>query len=520
MRLCGPVILLSFAVLLATVFLFHWQDPRYTVDSWAYFELSRSLREGSYHLEHLRSFVSPPDAPSTAFPPGFPAVWAMADVLTGTGLRAGIVVNVVAVALIAWQCEVLVRRFAGLPFAGLALAGLLLRFPGFFDEVVAGRSIPLTIALVLQAFLLMTRSPAPRAVHAACAGLCSGITILLRFDMLPFALCLAAWMAIAFFRGQRRVAVAFVFGLAAIWLPWLLASLNIHGRLLASDSSWVAMAADPDAFATDWFPQGSSPQSAAQDPQMFLHKVISHLLQLPGALILAPGSIGYGLFLLLTALHVAWRPRLYPTGLSFGFKGLMTAPVMAGLAFTIATLSMFPGYVLTGYLDDRYFSLFWLILLGWLIVPLLRLGRARPMIMAGLAFASLAGAWSGMVMGWDEIWSKAEARMTEAPTASPQQIAACLRSQPPGQDRALVIDATQAARLAAEYGLKTSLVPRNFLEGRLSEKDKEAFLETFHIGLVVDSPLTEAPDLIPARWLVQAPRTCGPQTYVRMAPGV
>lgn len=519
LRLSGRVILLSFALLLATVFLFYWPDPHFTADSWAYFELSRSLREGGYHLQHLRSFAVPPEAPSTAFPPGFPAVWALADILTGTGPRAGIAVNVACMVLIAGQCEVLVRRLSGLPFAGLAVAALLLRFPGFFEEVVAGRSIPLTVALVLQAFLLITRSPAPRAVHAAFAGLCVGGTLLLRFDMLPFVLCLALWMAMAFFRGQRAVAVAFALGLAAICLPWMLASLAIHGRLLASDSSWVAVSADPRAFVTDWYPQGSAPPGAAQDPQAFVQKVSGHILQVPGALILAPGSIGLGLFLMAAALHLAWRPSLYPSGLSFKLKGLTTRPVMAGLAFTLAALAMFPGYVLTGYLDDRYFSLLWLMLLGWLILPLLRLGKPRPAIMAGLAFFTLAGALSGMVLGWGEVRSKAEARLIEAPTANPQQIAACLGKLPPGQTRALVMDPSQAARLAAEHGLRTSMVPRNFYEGRLSEQEKEAFLETFHIGMVVDSPLTEAPGVIPVRWLVPAPDECGPQTYVRV-PGV
>lgn len=508
------MVVLSAMLVLARIALFDWQTLKFSPDSWAYYELAKSLREGDYALNHLRSFQAA-GRYSAAFPPGFPALWALVDIISGAGARSGLVINLFVMAAIGWLCERLTRQMTGLRWAGLALAVLLFQFPGFYDEIVAGRSIPLTVALILAAFALIVGREAPRPAHAALAGIAIGLTLLLRFDMLPFALCILAWIVLAFASRRNAVALAFATGLLAVWLPWIALSLKLYGRPFASDSSWVAMTADASAFVTDWYPAGALPLTAREAPALFMGKVWGNLMQLPGALIGAPGAIVFALVLFLLAVHVLARKQLYSTPRLPTLWAARAAPPLAAAAFTLAALSLIPANVLTGYLDTRYFSFLWLCLLGWLVLPALRLSTVRAPVLWGLALASLGNGAIGLFLARLQLGAMADAELTASPVATPRQIAACQKLLPANRNRALVLDDTRAAALAAEQGLKTSMVPMNFRQDRLAWRDKVAFLDSYGIGLIVDSPLTQAPDIMPAEWLQPAPSVCGPQTYVR-----
>lgn len=198
---------IAFGALLVSTTITFWVYPRYSPDSWAYYELANSVLGGSYHLEQLRSFQSPPGAASTSFPPAFPALWAVTESLTGTGARAGLLINLVLVGVIAVQTEYAVRRLSGARGIGLVLASLLFASPGFFDEVVAARSIPLTVALVLQSFIWLSRADGPRPFEAALAGLAIGLSALTRFDMLPFGCCVVVFVLAL--RPHFRIVIAF-----------------------------------------------------------------------------------------------------------------------------------------------------------------------------------------------------------------------------------------------------------------------------------------------------------------------
>lgn len=512
-RMLPVAVALSAGLAVATILLFHWQDPRMSPDSWAYYELARSLRAGGYYLNHLRSFQSAPDALSMAFPPGYPALWAAVDAATGAAVRSGLLINLACVAVIGWQCEGIARRLTGLSFVGLGIATLLLGFPGFFDEVVSGRSIPAAIALVVIAFSLLTSRDPPGAGRAALAGVCVALTLLLRFDMLPFVLVVAAWFAFMMLFRRRRIAdAALLGGIAAVLLPWMAVSIHLYGRPFASDNGWVALAADPGVFVTDWYPPGQAPRTAAQAPAMFFSKVLTNGLALPTAILRAPGPATVILVLITLAMLVRHLRARASAPMGEKEPGIDRARTMA-LVFTLGVIAVIPSYALTGYFDGRYFALLWLCLLGWTVVPSTRNAASRPLVTATLALACLASALGGFLESRVEAKGLAEQRATVPPFTSADRLAACLRALGPARDRAMVVNDTLAAQLAAENGVKTSMVPRNLREGRLDDAGKRAFLETYRIGLIVDDTTMTARDLVPEHWLAAAPAPCGPGTH-------
>ena len=93
------------AVLLAKVV----AAPPYSPDSWALWELSRTVGGDFYRFTHWRSYAS--DLPySASFPPLTPVLIAQADALLGTGPRTGLYLAFAAFAGFALVSEAIARR--------------------------------------------------------------------------------------------------------------------------------------------------------------------------------------------------------------------------------------------------------------------------------------------------------------------------------------------------------------------------------------------------------------------------
>jgi hypothetical protein len=361
--------------------------PPFTADSWTYRELARTLSGDFYALTTWRAYHSTLPY-STAFPPLWPALLALADPAGGLGIYSGYILNFLLFGAFAVLLEHTARR---LGMAGLGLAGalVLLAYPPFADEIVAARSMPLAM-LLLAGLLHLLALRRDAAWMPLAFGALAGAAVMTRFDlMLPMA---AVW-ALAFLpRLELRRALVAGAALGAACAPWIGYSLAVHGRLFATDNSRVALSLDPRAFVTDY---PLRPEATLFDaPAAWSAKLAGRLGPLADALwqalVLTP-ALWLAALLALLALALRGRERAAgellipePGRRLLGACALLGGGLAAGWVALLAT----------GYLDLRYFSpVLWLVALVAL-VPAYALARredrlgARGSLLPAIAAAA------------------------------------------------------------------------------------------------------------------------------------
>jgi hypothetical protein len=462
--------------------------PRYSPDSWALYELSRTVFGGDfYRFTHFRSYASVSDY-SSAFPPLTPVLIAGLDALTGSGARSGLYLAFAAFLAFAGASEWIGRRVTGAAWVGLAAALVVLTGPKMLvDELAAGRTIPLQLALYAAVLIGLVAPERITAARAAAIGLVAGLAILNRFDALLLPLLAAGaigWLT----RRAEPVAAALAASALAV-SPWIAFSLAAHGTLFATDNAGTALSLDPAAFVTDWWPV--APPTLADDPAAWARRLAGSLgryLHTIASLAASPlGVVLLGVLGLWGALHglAARRPGAVRTGLPLAALRLLA--LFAG-AMAVLTLPQ----ILTGYNEPRYFTaLAWAGALAALCsavacgatphqravyARLLFLGIAAPVLAASLW--QLAGAVRAGETGAD-----AAARF-DAP-ADVAALRRCLGKER-AEARVLVLgDDAFAARAGALGGIAAMMEPRNMAQGRLDAAGARAFLRHWQVDHVL-----------------------------------
>lgn len=350
-RVAGFVLLAGFLVAAAW-----WVGTSaYSPDSWAYVELSRTVFGGDfYRFNTYRSYFS--DDYSAAFPLGYPVLLALVQLATGAQPMVAVAVNILAALASGWVVVRLADARGLAPLTGLALASALLLSPLYLDEVLAGRAIP------VAALMLLLSLRAWQSSRALLGGILLGVCALVRFDYLVYAVALQLALGglQAGERGRPGMLLKYSGGFLLGLLPWVVYSKTHFGSLWVSDNAWVAKSVLP-AFVLDY--PARAVLSAAEDPQAWLGRVAGNLWPLLQSLSLAAVNVP-----LLGALAVMLlRPRTARPG-----QGWAWLPYCV-LALLLAVVP----YLLTGYVDGRYFSL---ILLGAcaLLAVLIETGMAAP----------------------------------------------------------------------------------------------------------------------------------------------
>lgn len=304
----------------------------FSPDSWSFFELARTVFGGDfYRFNTHRSHFS--EHYSASFPFGFPIALAVLHGVVGAVPEAAQYLNVAVMLATAY---VVVRIGDELQFpgvAGLVVACSLMLYLPYFDEVRAGRSLPLAIMLFALACLLHLRD------RPVAAGLLFGLSALVRFDFLTHSIVCIAAMPLLKQRfdpgASLRVAAGFAIGIA----PWVIFGYVRFGSFWASDNAWVAMSALP-AFVEDY--PAAAAITASQDVALWFRRLASNLRPLAEAL-----HWSLDLFPLLPVLAVAilleWR---------VAFEHGIARFAIGAAALAASTVP----YLLTGYVDPRYFS--------------------------------------------------------------------------------------------------------------------------------------------------------------------
>lgn len=460
--------------------------PPYSPDSWAVYELSQTIFGDFYRFTHWRSYASDA-AYSSAFPPLWPMLVAATDAAFGTGLRTGLYLAFAAFVAFAMLSEELGRRVTGAAWIGLGAAMLILLGPKMLiDELWAGRTMPMQMALFAAIALVFVSYKRLSIGHGAVLGALCGLCVMNRFDaaLLPFLVAgLAFWLTRRFI-----VFIAVIAAAVLVCAPWIAYSLQTFGTLFATDNAGVATTLDPDAFVTDWWP---APQpSIADDPTRWALRVMANA----GAFVYIAASIVMTPMVAVFVLAVAVPAGLHHLASRRPSDGQPSAPGDSGLAklalFACLLAMIMLPQIITGYVEYRYFSpVFWIVFLCagcWIALrgantPQRRVFAALvalPMIGAGLVFASVQLAKSDLTSS-DE-WASFDTPLDVA------TLDACLPADARADARILVLgDPALAAKAGAMRGLPTMMEPRNMARGRLSDESARAFVREWQVTHVL-----------------------------------
>jgi hypothetical protein len=456
-------------------------------DSWALYELSKTVFTEFYASNHLRNFADT-RFQSAAFPPLWPVLLAAINSFSDSGPKAGLYAGLVFFLPFAFFSERIGRLLFAAPWIGLSAAILSFAHYGYWDELVAGRTMPLQLALY-AVIIWLAALPSLGLGRAWLIGLFAGLSVLNRFDALPLVLTLPL---VLFLTGASiRGGFAYLFGALTGLFPWIYYSLSRFGAVFASESGGVALLSDKSAYVTDWWP---SPQATVfEDPAGWIEKVSINLAKIPIYIAASPrfALLAYGA-VFATAVTLTFRQRRKrsstPTWLlirSTAARG--RRPLILAAAF----LALLPGYVLTGYFDARYFAPLWwigsMVVLGFLTASVA--GERRQeigLLCAGVALAGALALTAGRTWGSiNELIfvDRVEHRYTRFPVKPmDEQLLRCFPGDPRGQ-ATMFYDAIEASRFAAVHRSRTLLVPLN-LE-RLSPEEVRQFLRTFDVRYVL-----------------------------------
>lgn len=425
--------------------------PIYSPDSWAYYELSKTVFEGEfYRFNTYRSYFS--ETYSTAFPLGYPVLLAIGQFFLGKSPLVAVAVNVVA-AVATWVVIIqLAKRINLSPLAGFALATSLILFPFYLGEVYLGRAIP--IALLF--FLLALSAYFSRRLFAC--GLFLGLSVLVRFDYLVYAILLQAAVVIFDYKQSKRL-LLLISGFLLGVLPWVLYSESHFGRAWVSDNSWVALSALP-AFVDD-FPAAAT-MSAAENPAMWIQRVMGNIVPLIRSII--SSSLRFPLLVLLSLFFL------------YSYRGLINTALRKSIVlFVILAISVAP-YLLTGYFESRYFSLLFLCTAGVIAFSIesssldqRKAAIYNAAIIISLVLSVLIGGYTIAKQSWAGIVRLNKPDLIKQVI---EQLSKCHETEP---EVAYIFmgEATLAARYGAMTGNRTAFIPSNF--DRMNEVEKERY---------------------------------------------
>ena len=437
-------------IAMVALFLRHLSHPPYGADAWFYFELSRSVFHDFYRVVTERSFML--DGPySAAFPPRWPVLIAVTDAVTGLGARSGYVLAFLAFSMTCLLSEWLARDRYRIRWAGLAAAMLLIALAGFRKELLGGGTVPLQVLLYAAMLLVFLRSRLAGLAPAVILGALAGISVLNRFDVMPFAALLAA--AILIYTRRIGPALAYIAVLLIVLSPWILYSHQQFGVFFATDNGWVATAVDKTAYATDWRPDGV--MTLADDPIGWLRKVIGNALWL---VVLMGDDLLPPVLALAVAVSLLGRSRV--GGLkAVAREGLRDDSVRRTALFALAMAGPLAGYVATGYLIGRYYGpWYWLVLVMAIGVGATLARSAAQRDVLGAALLQVAAL---LVLFWSMVPGATSADGVSFPrNMALDRLHACLSDRP--KSAVLFVgDDVAASRFGAVYGVRSVLMPRN-----------------------------------------------------------
>ncbi|MCX6116805.1 MAG: hypothetical protein NT027_04635 [Proteobacteria bacterium] len=351
------------AILICLSFgLYAMSIQQFTVDSWTLFDLSKTFFGGDkfYSTNIVRQYADQ-EVLARSFPFLFPFLLATINLVLDWGIEASIVVNSIALLMIYFLFKKILSEKSMPPVAAFCCFILLLSPSAFLEEAQAGRTIPLTICLLLYVYdRLCSTDKGPRSM--AFTAFLIGLLSQLRFDMLPVSaigiLCLLFGLKSSkhrFFAG-----LGYILGIC----PWVIYSWINFQKAWASDAgaqSWYAF----HYYTLDYFTSKDSLPTLFSHPKDWLVLTFNQVFE-------ASKNFKIFIFALPLVVFVIWRiyfDSKHPLKISKVFQNVRTVDNL----IWILPLTAHAALILkSGFYQPRYFSFE---LVAFLIVLAVLIGK-------------------------------------------------------------------------------------------------------------------------------------------------
>lgn len=296
-------------------------------DSWTYLELSKTVfSEDFYKFKFQRSFAT--QEISSAYPFGYPILIAIFNLFIKNYITSMLVINGISILAILYLLKKITSKLnINIDFI---LLSIIFSF-AFMDEVLAGRSIAITILIYLIGINFFING------HKSISFFLIGLTAIFRFDFLAISILTLIYLNFKnnfpFYKN-----LFFLVGLS----PWVIFSIFKFNTLYATDNSWVATSSNYLSYGLDF---NTSPENIFENFPGFVDKIsktITHIFPIIIARNFLVAPIISILFLeLLTSIFDCFKKNK--------------------LFYFLFILSICP-YLLTGYFTQRYFLIHALII--------------------------------------------------------------------------------------------------------------------------------------------------------------
>ena len=478
----GPRGLLWFAVAITIiVFVAGLYPARFSSDSWAYLELSKTVFHDFFRTNTQRQFEW--NSPyNTAFPPLWPVLIALFRRVCDLGIYSGVCLNFLCCLLLLWNLRGLTRALEAPGWVGLTIYLCVLMLPGFQDELVAGRSIPLSILLLSVALRLAVRPDASPAI-VTLTGLVMGFSCINRFDALLAAAVIGAALLLSDWRRRRAprrtalLALCYAVPMMLVLAPWAVYNLHHFGVPFASDNSRQVRMAER-GFVLNYY-QHPARGELLTAPRAWIRGLRTS--KLPPVYHGIMSMIRFSaLPAVLIGLVVIWagvrRPRLPVPLFRFISLGLVLIPFL-----------ILPS-LLVGYPDERYYSPVFLVLIVaalMLLYGLIPGAWIGPRVWALVAVLIFMPVYDGlakpMIRERSALLHLGSHLAPLAPTASMRQLSGAVQRDSGGRPHRLIdTDDQEAAVYGALTGEPVSCMP-HVLEGTFA-----SFVRRWHITHIYD----------------------------------
>jgi glycosyltransferase involved in cell wall biosynthesis len=464
-------------------------QPQFGPDSWAYYELAKTVGDKFYEFSHFRSYWS--ELPySASFPPLFPILIALFDLTFGAGARSAIYISFISFFAFTLISEKIGRIAFGVPLLGLSLALLLTVAPNMLiSELSAGRTIPLQLFLFSIVFVLLLQQKHEKWIWSVSIGIICGFCVLNRFDAIILPILIASlvlFLTCRFYLSITILALSLV-----LTSPWIAFSLVKFGLWFATDNAATALAVDPAAYVTDWWPEEQA--SIKSNFTAWLSRICLNAVKFTRSLIAS------GVNLMGAALLIAGLPILVTVSLRSKenipyfynmYKNNYKFRVMFLLSI-VMFFSLLPQ-LLSGYRDHRYFTPWYyssfFVISGYILL------KANTNVQREIfaRFISSIFLIFSLYNSMNFLANKAAnerldyTRWTEFENPDEvRTIAECIHKQGRSSRILVLGDNNIAARLGALGSLHTMMEPKNMSDGRLGSIGSRAFLDFWDVSFVL-----------------------------------
>lgn len=338
-----------FLILLKNIY-----NPPFNPDSWSYFELSKNIFNDFYKINTYRQFQF--NQPyGVSFPPLFPVLIASFNSLLNIGIYAGYFINFLVCILTLYLFIRLSEKLFENKFFGLFAFTMLLYNQNYIDEVLAGRSIPLSILLTFSVIYLVVKNEKVDFNTTLLIGFLSGLLILNRFDFLLQGMVLGVSLIFVFKNRYKNLFLYYAILFITI-SPWVYYSYMHFSKPFISDNSRTVLLAFPN-YVTDYFPDNSKLETVFTKPfQWARYKLAA--IQIP--IISFKSTLLEDSYIVFILLIIFWNIVSYIEEKKNSLKDtiytfLHDKNFQKYLLFLPSFLVLLTSIFLTGYGDRRYF---------------------------------------------------------------------------------------------------------------------------------------------------------------------